>query len=132
MPKWGKFGNVVICEHVVASSGNKHTLIGTYSGDILVAVIPARIPIAFYIEYTPTEGNLTKPIEIHVKLNGKKIAGLVAEYDPSSDSKEGLIILPNMAITLDKPSVFELTASVEGEKPTLLVKKRITEGDTRA
>ena len=51
MAKTLKFANVITCEHVVAGSMNKPTLIGVYSGDILIESFPAGITIGVYIEH---------------------------------------------------------------------------------
>jgi hypothetical protein len=48
-----EFRNVIVCEDVREEIGNKKSLMGLLSGDILVPQFPAQIKLAFYIEYLP-------------------------------------------------------------------------------
>lgn len=121
-----KTGNAVACEYAALGAYGKHTLVNIYTGDIVVQELPARIPIAFYIEVIPDSG-MPSSIKLEVFQNKKLRFAATAEFEFEAD-KIGLVVLPQLPFSLEKNTEVRLVASCEGYKATTLVRKRISVG----
>ena len=121
-----KFGNVVACEYIAMGAFGKHTLVNTYSGDIMVKEFPATFPLAFYIEIVPDPEapNLIK-FEVMQGRDIKGVAGAELEYEPG---KSGLIALPQLLFVIEREAEIKVIASCEGYKRKVILKKRIFHG----
>jgi hypothetical protein len=121
-----KILNAIACEYVASGAYGKHNLVNVYAGDILVEHFPARIPLAFYIELMPDRG-LPKSIDIAVTENRKKRLELNVDVE-FPEGHPGLLILPQMALAMNKDTEVRLVASGEGVRPTTLKRIKISVG----
>lgn len=125
MPKL-KITNALLCEHAVAGANNKHTLINVYSGDIVVATLPATLTFGLYVDISVE----TSPAEmtIDMKMDGRVFATIGATFPKPSTSQGSTLVIPLIQAGIDKDLVFEVVAKAEGYSPTTLIKKRIYKG----
>ena len=108
-----KLGNVVLCEHIVEGLRNKHTLINTYSGDILVEEFPAIIPVSFYIEVRPT-GAFKGEIMIKLLLGRKEAMRGGAAVDFQSNVP-AVVAIPTGLLQIQKATTMKLLIGIEGD-----------------
>ena len=118
-----KIGNVIMCEFIAEGVNNKHTLVNTISGDLLISEFPVQISTAFYLEIIPSE-TADIPIDLSIFLGRRRIAGAQAVM-PFEKGKTGIIALPNALIKVDAPSEVKVTISAEGSPSKTIFRKRI-------
>ena len=116
-----KSTNAVVCEHCIEGKSNKHTLINTMAGDILVEKFPANLPIAFYIEFTSSEAGHANA-DIKIMLGRKKVAGGSASI-LFNESKIAVLAVPSALLVVDAPTTIKLIIQWEGNKPATVVSK---------
>ena len=126
MAKTLKFANVITCEHVVAGSMNKPTLIGVYSGDILIESFPVGITIGVYIEHIADPDQNGK-IVLTLML-GKQVIGRVLAESPMTPGATGIIAIPFIPIQLTENTNFKVIASCDGFKNKVIVDQKISVG----
>jgi hypothetical protein len=118
------FPTVVLCDLIIRDVSNKHSLIGIYSGDILISEMPARLRLALYTEFLPPEDGEFS-IEIDIKLDGKRFAkGEVQIKDASAGVAAG-VALSGFELRTDVPVQLDVTATVNGSRPQSILKKKI-------
>jgi hypothetical protein len=49
--KISPFRNAILCDDIRNERGNKHSLMGVFSGDLVVAKLPAQVYLALYFEH---------------------------------------------------------------------------------
>lgn len=126
MSKNLKFSNVLTCEHVVAGSMNKPTLIGVYCGDIIVESFPAGITMGVYAEHIPSpqqNGRL-----ILTLILGKQVIGKIHTESPEQEGGVGVIAIPFIPLQLTENTRFKVIASCEGFKDKVIVDQKISIG----
>lgn len=126
MAKRLKFGNVVVCEHVVSGSSNKHTLINTYAGNIVVETMPARLAFGFYFELRNLEGDIS--LEICIKL-GREIITKLGASVIGSGTGNGVLAVPLIPMEIKSDTKLTVYFSAEGFMRTKALEKRIFQGD---
>lgn len=118
--------NVIVCEHIVEGLGGKHTLINVMAGTILVERFPAKIPIAFYLEFiSPEEHLMTANIDI--RLGRKSIASGSAEVQ-FKENESSVVSLPTALMTVDEPTKLRVLLGWNEEKPKTLLTKTFNQG----
>jgi hypothetical protein len=121
-----KFKNVLTCEHVVAGAMNKPTLIGVYSGDILVESFPAGITMGVFAEHIsdPQQGGL---LTLTLML-GKQTIGRMVAHAPDQQGGVGVIAIPFVPLQISENTRFKVIASCEGFKDKVIVDQKISVG----
>lgn len=121
-----KFMNSVLCEHAIPSAPlRKHTLVNVYSGDIIVAVLPAELTFGFYLEVAPP---FPSKMQVELKMDGKVFAKLDASLPQDPHLKQSVLVLPLVQVGVDKDLTFEITGLAEGFIRTSFIRKRISQG----
>lgn len=120
------FRNVLLCEDVRAEIGNKSTIIGVFSGDVVVSEMPATLQFAVYAEYIPSRFGEVN-IKFQFKSKDKLLAGVsakigVKKLEPST------IRLPRLFFNFENDTELSLEATIESEKPIQLFSKRVFKG----
>ena len=113
-----------LCEYVAQGAYNKHVLVNTYSGDIIVQSLPATIIFGLYIEFGRPNSGILNP-EIEVIISGK--VHLKAAMSFGSEGK-GVIVVQSFAINFEKNSVLEVFVSSAGFQKTKAISRTITVG----
>lgn len=126
MAKRLKFGNVVVCEHVVSGGSNKHTLINVYAGDIVVAALPARLALGFYFELKDIERDMN--LEIDIKLGNATIAKLGANI-VGHGTGDGVLAVPMIPMEIQSDTKLIVYFSAEGFARTKALQKSIFQGE---
>lgn len=125
--KKSKFGNVVLCEHVSAGELNKHILINTYSGDIVVPNMPANIFLGLYLEiYSSKIGE--EHIHIEVAIDDKIfLEGDALAYN-TSVGQLSVLTLPGFIGPFQKDGVLSISVAQEDMAKTVAMKKKVFAG----
>jgi Family of unknown function (DUF6941) len=119
-----KFRNAILCEDIRDEVGNKKSLMGTISGDVLVREFPVTLRLAIYMEYVPeaSDGDHLS-VEFRLLQNETEIAKGKME----SSVQPGLVsnfVLPMAFVTFEKEATFRMCASVNnGPEEEILSKK---------
>lgn len=119
-----KTGNVVMCEYVVEGLNNKHTLINTYAGDIIVKELPAQIPIAFYMEFIPTESR-AEHLKMRILVGEKEAVGGTADVQFEA-GRPAIMVVPMGLLSIPKSTSLQVFVQSGDEKPIKVLEKKIT------
>jgi hypothetical protein len=79
-----RIGALIICDDIRddirKEISNKDILIGVYGSEIVVPEFPATIPLAFWMEITPTKlGELS--LQLHLSFDDKILAAIQGSVD---------------------------------------------------
>ena len=118
-----KIGNAVMCEYIVEGVNNKHTLINTYAGDILVNEIPAQIAIAFYMEFIPSVSG-TEHLKMRILVGSKEAVGGTAEVQFEA-GRPAILVLPMGLLRVEKPTSLKVFIQSGEEKPIKVLERKI-------
>lgn len=124
----GQFRNAILCEDVREEIRNKKSLMGVFTGDVVVSEFPARIRMAIYLEYAPIKGEGQHIIEIVLMRDEDEIARATASVD--DDSKPRSIILPQGILLLEQGGDLVVRANV-GEVSTEVLRKSVQLGEVK-
>lgn len=129
-----KFGNFILCEHVIQGIGNKYTLVNVYSGDILLSEFPATIALGLYAEFFSPKDAVIE-FEVELTLNGKNIGTLMLTPNdpsppspPSGSNNPNILAVPLFNVHFVEESIFEAFLKLDGAKPKRLMSRRIFAG----
>ena len=124
MAKPPTFKNVVLCEHVVIGTGNKHSLINVYGGDVLVGEFPAELLFGLYVEFIP-DGSMPHDSSLEIRVDGKVVGRALFRIDDVVTGNLGVIALPVFQIALEQEATMEVFAIIGEHKPHSILKKRL-------
>ena len=116
----------VLCEDIRDELHNKHSLIGVYSGDILVSEIPASISLAFYLEIEPKR---VGDFDLQFRLSGPAAdasAVLNARVGITNASGVSILRTPRIELGITEAGTFRFDMSLDRESWTNLVTKTIS------
>ena len=129
-----RFGNVILCEHAVKGENNKHTLVGIFSGDVIVSAFPARLFFGLYIEHFAELND--PPIYLEIRLEGAAFAGLDLEPTQTKPGAPAIIMIPMFELGADKPITLDVISIENRGSPSqtehVVLSKRIIAGDITA
>jgi len=121
-----KFGNVVLCEHVVLGENKKVTMINSYAGDILVAEFPANLLFGFYAEHIAESDYESRNMTIHFFVNRTEHAHLEIVMVGGKVGLPAIIAIPIFPMLIAGAATIEAFASAEGFARTQLLKKSVS------
>lgn len=118
-----KVSNALACEHVIDGVNKKHTLINTYAGNILLAEFPAKIFLAFYVEFI---SNAAYETEAEISLHlGRKVA-MRGALNIKFDGINPLVLaIPAGVLQVEKPTRMKLMITPSGGKAIKLIEKEL-------
>lgn len=121
-----KFRNVILCEDIRDETGNRKSLMGVLSGDILVATLPAVIQIALFFQYHPDK-NDAEDISIAMRFVDDKIEMMKGKTEGKST---GIITvaIPKGVATFEKETTFRVLVSVNGGAEEEILTKKVLVG----
>jgi len=119
------FRNVILCDHAYADRlSNKAIIAGVYSGDILLSSVPGIVRFSIYAEYIPdNDGDQVITLDIH--LDRKRVAGGELKISGGIAGVPAMLLVPPVEINIERPSLFELRAYIDGGRPVNILKKRL-------
>ncbi|MCC0807595.1 hypothetical protein FPV16_15385 [Methylobacterium sp. W2] len=124
MAKNLNFGNVVLCEHVIAGDRSKHTLINVFSGDVIVEELPNVLLFGFFAEFKP---DTLQEIDIllNVFLEKEMIGQITGKVSPKKLEEVGTIVIPSFPVSVQKDTYLNVIASSDGYRDKEILKKKI-------
>ena len=118
----------ILCEDVRQETGNKHSLMGVFSGDIVIyGKEPTELFVSFYLEMT---GVPIGPKNLLIKISGPGDGS--AKITAAAEVKsEGTMVLagPKMALVLEKSGTFELAVGETEDDLEVVISKTVTFAD---
>jgi hypothetical protein len=119
-----RFKTVILCEHITVDVGYKHSLIGVYSGDIVIPDFPANLRLAFYSEMVPpADGEHT--IVLTFKINDKKFMEGRVSVSNAVAGESGIIAVRGFSLETSEPVTLTIDARVNDEETQTLSSKKI-------
>lgn len=120
-----KFRNAILCDDIREEAGNKTSLMGVFSGDVVVPSFPASINVAFFLQYFLDESD---PSEFSARmrlLDGDKELAKFAMNGVANKQNPDLTFLVQRGVaTFDKETVLRvLVAMNDGQEEEVLRKK---------
>lgn len=115
----------VMCEDVREEKNGKHSLIGVYSGDILISELPGDISMAFFIEIIIREVGLHE-LQLRLSGPGAHSATLKAQVDLTEKNAVSVLKTPRIQAGLEEPGTFRFDISTDGETWENLITKQIS------
>lgn len=122
------FRTAIICDHITVDIGRKHSLIGVYSGDVIIQKFPAKLRFAIYAELLPRRVGDYK-LTVQISLNDKEVAKAEIEAAVRVAEAPLVFILPAIGLNIEEETVLKVEVRPEnGEVFTLVSKKIRSEG----
>jgi hypothetical protein len=117
---------VIICDDIRKEVTQKETLVGVFTGDIVLLSFPNWFAASIWIEMFPKEAGRHE-IDFRISLRGKeplvvKLVADVMEVGPMSAA------LPGLQIFAEEPGEF-IVEMKEGDDWYLLKKKKVIQGE---
>jgi hypothetical protein len=119
-----KIGNALAAEYITVGAYGKHVFVHVYTGDIRVQNYPARFPLSFYIEIKSAQ-NIPERLKLQLLQNDKQKGEFELEF-PGGKEAIGVIVLPQIVVTIDEETVIKLVATGEGIEPTVMLQKKVS------
>lgn len=126
MAKKISFGNAILCDYVGIGSNNKHVLVNVYSGDIIVAALPAELSLGIYVELTQQIDAPLKNMTIELCMGGNVFLRAQGEMEPGKPT--ALFVIQMFQMRVDEPGDFELFFKADGYSRTSVIRKSISVG----
>jgi hypothetical protein len=124
-----RFGNSILCEHVVRGEHNKQTLINVFSGDIIVSALPAKLHLGLYLEIIPDQDWDLMQVSLELLLGQTSLAQVTMEFPNAKKSYPASVSLPIFELGTDVDAIIRVMLRQEGYKDTVALKKRIFKGN---
>ncbi len=117
---------VIPCDDVREESNNKRSIMGVYSGDIVVPRFPAAFRITAYLEALVIK-QVTRKLPIRVLLGEQKILEIEGQLDAS---QQGVMAmgLPHFLVSATEPSTLKIEVSADEGAWIELLSKKIIQG----
>ena len=124
MTELKKFRNAIICDDIRDEIGNKKSLMGVMNGDIFVATFPATIPLAIYLDYQHDSSTDKVIIDFRLMQDDVQIAQGNLQV-PLKEGQPASFIIPRGYVSFDKPRIFRVLASIDGQPEEEILRKKI-------
>jgi len=116
---------VIFCEDVRQEAGNKWSVLGVFSADVIVGVVPAAVRLSLYIESEvsqPYKG----PLDLRLRLENEEI--LVA--NGQLDAQPGITVLPvpQMVVGIPRGGMLHVDMGIAPDKWVEIGAKRVLVG----
>ena len=116
----GTFRNASMCEDIREEIGNKKSLMGVFSGDVLVPRFPARFRVAFYAEYLPALGG-EHEVRLSIEIGAAEAATAQVRVN-TAPGQPATLVIPQGVAQFDAPGEIILRATAEDVTTELLRK----------
>ena len=120
----GTLTTALLCEDVRTELGNKHTIVGVFSNDILVASLPAVLSLSAYLEYVPDEIGVQN-ITLSIVVAGNVVANIEAKLSVVEAKTVSVLYLPRVNLTVPRAAEIRLDMKVFPGEPTTIIKKQV-------
>ena len=118
------FKTVLLCDHVVLDVQNKHSVIGIYSGDLVVSDLPANLRLSLFMIFVPErEGD--NAIELEFFLNESAAAKAVTKVKVKKAGVPTPIVLSYFEVNIAENTQLRLSAKVNDMEIGTILEKEI-------
>jgi hypothetical protein len=118
-----EFPVVLLCDDIRKEVGNKRTVVGVFSGDVLVGSFPAVFPVAIYLHHRAHSTDEIN-MEFEYLLDEKSIVKMTATLIKQKGSSDDTVVdLPKVFLTFERPGNFNVDVSIDGKRHRILSKK---------
>jgi hypothetical protein len=121
------FQTRLLCEDIRNELGNKRTLVGVFSGDIIVEKFPATLSLAAYFEYLPaTIGE--QRIDFLIRYDDAKLFDFGGVLSIEEPTKVVVLTLPRLNVTLAQAGELKIEVAIPPSSPETLLLKKVQTG----
>jgi hypothetical protein len=117
-----RVGNAIVCENIRQELHGKHSLIGVFSGDILINTFDVMLQVAVYIEFIADELGKVQ-VELIVSYDHKDRVKINAEFDYKDVRDPAVIASPSISIPIERGASIIVTATCNGKTKRILEKR---------
>jgi len=130
MAKGHQLRNFLVCELVIQDIGNRYTLAGVYTNDIILSEMPARLRLGLYGEFI-AEAAGSHQVELLFSRDKQPLLKLTASINDIVPGVAHPLSIPGIEIGIEGPIELTISAIVDGHgRPRELVRKKIFQGPT--
>jgi hypothetical protein len=123
-----RFGNAILCENIRQELHGKHSLLGVFSGDVLVPEFGGVLRVAIYLElFAKQLGKID--ISLSVSYNGKNIVNVQAEIHYKDLRDPAIIATPVIPVHIERPASIVVDVTCNGNTRRC-IDKRVRASDT--
>jgi hypothetical protein len=118
-----KIGNAVLCEYVAQGEGGKSVLVNVYSGDVVLAELPAHVLLALYVECLP---ETLDQIDLRIEMFKDEAKFAEAKMTIKIDELGSpvVVVLRQFPVQFETPAVFSVRLSAPGYKSLTVLRKK--------
>jgi hypothetical protein len=120
----GRLQVAIVCEDVRKELGNKRSLIGVFSGDVVVGEFPATLSLAAYFEYITDVAGMFD-IEFVVYFGDRQVAKFEAGLSVVEPDQPSVMDLPRMNLTVLGPGDIRIEMGTKPNAPETIITKRV-------
>lgn len=118
--------SALLCEMCRQEVGNKVSVMGIYSGDILVQSFPAAFPLSAYIEIEGLKKGKHR-LEFSIVIPGTKMGGS-ADIDVFEEGEVGSLPFPMVMVNAQEAGEVTVQMRVDGNEWIVPVRRKIALG----
>lgn len=118
-----RLGNVLLCDYLTPGQGNKHVLVNTYTSDIVVSELPARMQFGLYAEIF-LYPDQPRELQVDIVVGQKRIIEIQAEFADNSGGP-ALLAIPTFPVPASKETTLQIVLICDGYQKTTALKKAI-------
>jgi hypothetical protein len=120
-----KFRNAILCEDIRDEVGGKNSLMGVFSGDIVVPSFPAQVNVAFFLQYFADDSDGAHiSAKLRLMQDDLEMVNFIMEADRPL-GQTATFILPRGVAALDKAGTLRILISVNGAPEEEVLRKQI-------
>jgi len=113
----------ILAEDVRAELGGKHTIIGAFSGDILLPAFPASFKIAAYLVLRFKDKG-DHVVDLEVKLDDAPLGTSTTGLD-TREALTVVLVIPMGIVTVDHPQTFSIAGVIDGGEKRMIISTSI-------
>jgi hypothetical protein len=113
------------CEDIREEKHGKHSLMGLYTGDILISDIPGNVPMAFFMEFEVKDPG-KHLFWLRLSGPGEHNATLRAEVELPQSGALAVLKTPRIDLLVDAEGIFTFDISTDNENWENLLRKEFS------
>jgi hypothetical protein len=119
---------ILLCDDIRTETGNKFSLMGLLTGDLLVSEFPASINMAFFMQYhASAEEEGTLHLDLRFLKDDLEIAKARLQSEISKWAVANFIV-SRAFVTFEKECVFRVMMGIDGGEEREVFSRRILKG----
>ena len=118
-----KIINAVLCEDIRHEINNKNSLIGVFSGDVLISELPGKVRFAIYYEASV---EMPGKIKSEIRLQYADKAAFTAELEHDVQTKYISSATPPFELVIENEGDFVVSVRFEEQDWKEIIRRRIS------